>query len=118
MQDIDDPDDIIDQRVTIKGYGKGTVVEYDEESQNEKKGRWGEHTVLIYQSLGMYITLNPELFGRWGEHTVEFDSGKVSRLQLDTSSGIQYKVLNERYVEDIVKVEVRIFQENHEVFDT
>jgi calcium-binding protein CML len=84
--DIDDPDDIIDCRVTIKGYGKGTIVEYDEEGQNEKKARWGKHTI-------------------------EFDSGKVSQLQMDKGAGLQFKILNERYVEDIIKAELRIWQE-------
>jgi Ca2+-binding EF-hand superfamily protein/CRP-like cAMP-binding protein len=82
--DVDDPDDLVDCRVTIKGHGKGTVIEYD--ADNAKKGRWGVHTI-------------------------EFDSGNVSTLQMDKPAGLQFKVLNERFVQDLVKADLRVWQE-------
>ena len=83
---IEDPEDILDRRIIIKGYGQGTTVDYDDESANEEKGKWGEHMI-------------------------EFDSGKTSSLRLDASAGLKYKVLNDKYVEALCKAELKSWQD-------
>jgi Ca2+-binding EF-hand superfamily protein len=84
--DIEDPEDILDRRITIKGYGQGTVVDYNDEGAQEEKGKWGEHMI-------------------------EFDSGTTSALRLDKSSGLKYKVLNTQYVEALCKAELKKWQD-------
>ena len=83
---ITDPEDVIDRRIKIKGYGEGTVVDYDDHGADEAKGKWGDHMI-------------------------EFDSGKTLRIRLDSSADVTYKVLNAKYVDDLCNAESKKWQE-------
>ena len=73
-----DPDDLVDLRCDIKGYGLGTIVDYVKEAETKS---------------------DSDL------HTIEFDSGAVEEMRLDKT--ISIRVMDQKFVNDYVKQEMR-----------
>eukprot|EP01052_Picozoa_sp_SAG31_P024736 SAG31_NODE_2124_length_6401_cov_2.039829_4_plen_481_part_00 len=73
-----DGDDLVDLRCDVKGYGRGTIVDYVKEGETKRQS---------------------------DIHTIEFDSGAVEEMQLDKTT--QFRVMDHKFVNDYMKQEMR-----------